>query len=279
MTRDAQATGPDARKIKGSGAKALKEAPEEAPRRRSAAAVDLASENVQEYLEAVYSFNEAGAPAKTSQLAAMLGVKPSSVTGMMQKLSRAGLVRYRKYKGATLTEEGLRLGRRMKRKHRILERFLSDVLCIRTDKVHEQACAMEHSLSDEAEQAMCKVLGGPQVCPDDGKPIPPCGPKEDGKRDCRDHALAVGEAEVAGGGGERGPRPLTELGSGGKAVIAFIRGGPGVMKRLSDMGLTPEATIHVEKVAPFKGPVQVRVRGSSLVIGRGIASRIFVMAP
>ena len=154
-------------------------------RKKPAPKVDVNSPNVQEYLEAIYTLTEDGEAARTSELASLLGVKPGSATGMVQKLADAGLVRYRKYKGVELTAEGMKLGRKMKRKHRILERFLSDVLGIKRDKVHDQACAMEHSLSDEAEAAMCNIMGHPEVCSDDEKPIPPCDRKLDGKKGCQ----------------------------------------------------------------------------------------------
>ncbi len=240
--------------------------------KKSAPSVDVNSPNVQEYLEGIYTLTEDGRPARTSELAALLGIKPGSATGMVQKLSDAGLVRYRKYKGVELTAEGMKLGRRMKRKHRILERFLTDVLGIGREKVHDQACAMEHSLSDEAEEAMCRVLGHPEVCSDDGKPIPPCS-----KRQADSERGSCGAGED---GKEAGQKlvSLSELGDGTKGTIAFIRGGRSVVKRLSDMGLTPDTTIEMEEKAPLKGPVQVRVRGSSLVIGRGIATKIFVLS-
>jgi DtxR family Mn-dependent transcriptional regulator len=233
--------------------------------------VDTSSPNVQEYLEAIYSLTEGGEPARTSELAKLLGVKPASATGMIQKLAGAGLVEYRKYRGTTLTPEGMKLGRKMKRKHRILERFLTDVLGIRRDRVHDQACAMEHSLSDEAEEAMCRVMGHPKVCSDDGRPIPPCDRVLDGDAEC-----AAGREAVCEDEGREDLRPLAELTEGGKAVIAFIRGGPNVVKRLNDMGLCPETQVEVTKIAPMKGPVELKVRGSNLVVGRGIASKIFV---
>jgi len=61
----------------------------------------------------------------------------------------------------------------MARKHRLLEKFLHDTLKISTEKVHSEACAMEHSLSDEAERALCQNLKAPDKCPDDQKLFPP----------------------------------------------------------------------------------------------------------
>ncbi|MEM3733251.1 MAG: FeoA family protein, partial [Candidatus Bathyarchaeia archaeon] len=70
--------------------------------------------------------------------------------------------------------------------------------------------------------------------------------------------------------------PLTTLKEGEKAIIVYALGGKGLIKRLSEMGLTPGTEILIRRTAPFYGPIQISVRGVSLALGRGIASRIFV---
>ena len=71
-------------------------------------------------------------------------------------------------------------------------------------------------------------------------------------------------------------RPLTTLKEGEKAIIVYALGGKGLIKRLSEMGLTPGTEILVRRAAPFYGPIQIAVRGVSLALGRGVASKIFV---
>ena len=134
----------------------------------------MSSESVEEYLEAIYSFNERGELAKTTELAKRLKVAPPSVTQMLKKLADEGLVDYEPYRGAALTGRGVAHAQRVVRKHRLLERFLHNFLGLGREKVHEEACRMEHSLSDEAAAALCKALDKPETCPDDGKLIPPC---------------------------------------------------------------------------------------------------------
>lgn len=70
--------------------------------------------------------------------------------------------------------------------------------------------------------------------------------------------------------------PLTALKEGEKGIIVYALGGRGLIKRLSEMGLTPGAEILIKRIAPFYGPIQISVRGSTLALGRGIASKIFV---
>ena len=81
---------------------------------------------------------------------------------------------YYQYKGVQLTDKGYKIARSIVRKHRLLETFLYNTLGIDIDDLHEQACAMEHSLSDEAERKLCQLLEYPNQCPDDHNIIPVC---------------------------------------------------------------------------------------------------------
>lgn len=79
---------------------------------------------------------------------------------------------------------------------------------------------------------------------------------------------------------ERNEVALTELRNGEAGTISSVRSGHGrgrmFEKRLMDMGLTPGTKVTVVKSAPFHGPIEIRVRGSRLAVGRGMADRIFV---
>lgn len=73
--------------------------------------------------------------------------------------------------------------------------------------------------------------------------------------------------------------PLTTLKVGEEGIITFIRGGRAAVQRLMDMGLTQGTRIRILASAPFSGPLQLMVRGATLAVGRGLASRIFVRVP
>ena len=90
----------------------------------------------------------------------------------LKKLEEEGYVNYYQYKGVKLTDKGFKIARSIVRKHRLLETFLYNTLGIDVEDLHEQACAMEHSLSDEAERKMCQLLDYPNQCPDDHNIIP-----------------------------------------------------------------------------------------------------------
>ena len=119
------------------------------------------------------SLTKTRAIARSEGAQANIHGTPASVTEVLQRLAGRGLVRYQPYKGALLTKRGLSVARRIKRKHRILEVFLTRCLHISGKNVHDQACRLEHAISDETEAALFKFMGNPKKCPD-GKPIPPC---------------------------------------------------------------------------------------------------------
>lgn len=231
------------------------------------------SESIEEYLEIIYKLHKREDKITTKLISEELGVSPSSVTGMLKKLDKMGYVDYTPYRGVRLTAAGLRVSEKITRKHRLLEKFLCDILKIKKEKVHEEACEMEHSLSDDAERALCHVLEHPDKCPDDHELIPACDLKFSSCEEC----LNSNEEEV----NEVGKRnknliPVMELKNRQKGKVSFIRGNYNVIRRLLDMGITIGAVINLVKVAPLSGPVEVAIRGSKLAIGRDIACNVFV---
>ncbi len=235
----------------------------------------MEQKSTQDYLKAIYSLTKNGDLVSTTEISKRLDVAPASVTEMLKKLSDDDYIKYEPYRGSILTVKGLREAQRITRKHRLLERFLADTLHIGKDKVHVQACEMEHALSDEAEESLCRLLKHPDTCSDDGKTIPACDLPFASCDECiKLHAQGLEEV----GKRHENLTPLRELKDGKYGKISFIRGEHKVLQRLLDMGLTPGTRIRVVKVAPMNGPVQVSVRGSKLAIGEDIACNVFVEA-
>lgn len=204
----------------------------------------MITESTEEYLEAVYHLREQGKATTTMSIAKDLKVAPASVTEMLKKLATQGYLKYAPYRGVTLTQKGEKIGKRILRKHRVMEKFLG-TLGLPKSRIHKDACGLEHHIPDDLERAIhLKVEGEKQ--------LPPGAP-----------------SNVA---------PLTSLLDGQKGVISFIGGGRGASQRLADLGLTPRTEITVVKSALFRGPLMVSVRGTTLAIGRGIAARVFVRA-
>lgn len=98
----------------------------------------MEQKSTQDYLKAVYSLARNGDLVSTTEISHKLDVAPASVTEMLKKLSEEGFIKYSPYHGSTLTEKGLHEAQRVARKHRLLEKFLSDVLHIGKDKGHTQ---------------------------------------------------------------------------------------------------------------------------------------------
>jgi DtxR family Mn-dependent transcriptional regulator len=235
----------------------------------------MEQKSTQDYLKAIYGLSKNGDLVSTSQISQKLDVAPASVTEMLKKLSEDNYVKYEPYRGSILTVKGLREAQKITRKHRLLERFLVDTLHIGKDKVHVQACQMEHALSDEAEESLCRLLKHPDTCSDDNKTIPACDLPFSSCEECiKLHEQGLEEV----GKRQQNLTPIRELKGGKYGKISFIRGEHKVLQRLLDMGLTPGTRIKVIKVAPMDGPVEVSVRGSKLAIGQDIACNVFVEA-
>ena len=112
----------------------------------------------EEYLETFFWFFEYGSKqVKTNQIAEMMNVDPGTVTSMLKKLSRKGLIDYKPYYGAELTPEGESIARKVVRKHRLSESFL-EWLGVPWHQIHEEACKWEHILTDEIAEMMEKKI-------------------------------------------------------------------------------------------------------------------------
>jgi len=230
----------------------------------------MPKEQVEEYLETILDIAGKDGTAKTSEVAKRLKNNPASVTEVFQSMARNGLVRYEPYKGVSLTEKGAKAATKIKRKHRLLEVFLSRILHVDPDKVHEEACRMEHCISDEVEDAICRRLNAPARCPSN-KLIYPC---EKGIATCNECKDAVEK----GGQVQRKILPITDLKPCQKGIIAFLRGGRKVIQRLSDLGLTPGSEVTLVRKTPLGGPIELSVRRTTLAVGHEIADNIFVEA-
>jgi DtxR family Mn-dependent transcriptional regulator len=128
---------------------------------------------IQNYLKAIYILSGGTNEASTSDLAAYLEIKPASVTEMLQKLSVSTkpLIAYKKHQGARLTPEGIQAALEILRHHRLLETYLVRILGYTWDSVHEEACRLEHVISEEFETRIAQILGEPTRDPH-GAPIP-----------------------------------------------------------------------------------------------------------
>lgn len=233
----------------------------------------MSTKSMEDYLKALYILSRNEDSISTTEIADHFTIAPASVTEMLKKLAQKGYVKYSPYHGAQLTRKGFDVAEKVTRKHRLLERFLHDVLKIGKNKVHFEACEMEHALSDDAEESLCRFLNHPDKCPDDEKIIPACSLPFSNCEEC----VAVhmkGLEEV----GRRNQNlvSICTLKEGDQGKVSFIRGEHKVLQRLLDMGLTPGTSVSILRVTPRKGPIEVGVRGSKVALGQDIAANVFV---
>ena len=106
----------------------------------------------------------------TIALAEAFRVQPATVTEMLQKLSKKGLLRYTRYHGADLTQKGIIEAEQLLRKHRVLEILFVKHLNYSSQKACEEANKLDHHVSDKLINTICQVYGHPQICPC-GNPI------------------------------------------------------------------------------------------------------------
>jgi len=135
----------------------------------------VASPAFDDYLKTVYSHTEwQDAPITPSQLAAALGIAPSSVTEMVKKLAAAGLVSHVPYGAVKLTDAGRERALHMLRRHRLIETWLVREFGYAWHEVHDEAEVLEHTISDRLLDAIDERLGRPRFDPH-GDAIPDAG--------------------------------------------------------------------------------------------------------
>lgn len=123
----------------------------------------------EDYLKALFELG--GEKVRTHELADALGVSPASVSGMLRKLARLGLVEHERYGGACLTPAGRKVALETIRHHRLIETYLMEALGYPWFEVHDEAEKLEHHISEEFEDRIASALGHPEFDPH-GDPIP-----------------------------------------------------------------------------------------------------------
>lgn len=229
------------------------------------------SENIEEYLEVLYRNGSNKEQVSTTQISKELGIAPGSVTQMLKKLEKLGYIDYTPYKGATLTDEGMKIAQKITRKHRILEKFLIDVLKVKEENVHSQACEMEHALSDEAERALCAMLNNPDLCPDNNI-IPACNFDFDSCRQCysqNDFDQIVNR--------QFNLLSISELTSTTEGIVSFIRGNSDLLDAIAELEITIGSQLKFEYTEiPEANYYQVIVDDNELNIPLEMANNIFI---
>lgn len=177
----------------------------------------------EDYLKAIHHLGGAERLVSPNEIAARLGVRSPSVTGMLKQLAEAGWVVYEPGRGARFTRSGLREARRVVRRHRLVELFLHRVLGLDWSEVDAEAEALEHVISPRLERAIAEYLGEPIEDPH-GHPIP------------------TPEGELL----QRRLQPIISLREGERAIVREVRDDdPERLRQWGKHGLKPGTRVRM----------------------------------
>lgn len=215
------------------------------------------SEVVSRYLEAVYYMWAEGEPLRSARLADWLGVSRPTVAVALRRMTRDGLVRMNGQKEIELTPPGFRAAESIVRRHRIMERWLTDVLGLDWVTADAEAARLEHAVSGVVEERLYEVLGRPRTCPH-GNPIP--GHSESSPREAR----------------------LSSLGAGTRAGLSRVsevaeREAPKLLAYLHQRDLVPGRQIEVVEVDEVAKTLRVRAGGREVTLSHETAAKLWTV--
>lgn len=215
--------------------------------------------SIQDYLAAIYDLAGSGKPVIGARLAKHMKVSPPAVTEALQRMARAGYTRFGSGKEISLTQKGKALAEVMARRHRLLERWLTDILGLDWTEAHEEAHRLEHALSPKVEDRLAAILGMPSTCPH-GNPIP----------------------GMAGPSATH-PFPLDQAKEGTTVVVERIteeaEADRKLLAHLWQNGVRPGTRLAIQEVAPWAGTITTVSDGRTIVLGLAAAGKIWVYQP
>lgn len=212
------------------------------------------TEKSEMYLKAMLLIGHENPPVTVTKIAEFLQVSPASVSEMMRRMESNDLVDS-SGGGPALSSTGLEDARKLVRRMRLAERLLSDVLGLPLEDVYEEACRLEHVISDAVEERIAAVLGDPETCPH-GHPIP----SDEGRVDCPLGAT------------------LSELPAGTTAeIVSLPERDPRLLRYLDGFGILPGVTVTVEEVAPYNGPLFLSVGDQRQAVAKEALEQVRVL--
>ncbi len=219
--------------------------------------------SVDEYLETIYFLAfpigeyrplSSGSPTLASRVAEMLGVSRASAGEMLKRLEAEGLIERGEHKEALLTASGRVRAQRVVRKHRIIERLLTDFMGYTAAEAHVHADELGDTFSDEMVERIDERLGNPERCPH-GWPVDPAFEQEE----------------------NRDLSALADLEPGARATIVRLAEHDGdLLHWFYDQGLEPGVEIELREAQPAAGQLTVKLNGDERAIGEKAAAGLFV---
>ena len=208
----------------------------------------------EEYCETIFELDEDGVDVIQARIVERLQVSRPAVSEMIKKMGEADLIYFHGTK-IHLTEDGKNLANQVVRRHRLAERFLTDVLGLSWAEAHHEAGRWEHVISPSVEDAFLRILEDPTTCPH-GNPIPGT-----------DYQMPEGASA------------LSDIEVGNKFIVERIpeelEFQPGLLEFLEESNLIPGENGKVTAVSP-DGTTTVEVKGTMVGVGAFASQRILV---
>lgn len=235
------------------------------------------SEPLEDYLETIYLLVQEHGFARVKDIAKARDVKAATVSIALRKPAEAELVNYVRREYIGLTEKGEQAARRVLTRHRLLTRFFEEVLGMSAHAASEQACAMEHSLTDEAMDRMVRFFEFLGICPSVVKAFGQCPA---GSRPGDEHPCGTSSPDCArcSLNPKESSMSIASMKPGQSAIVTQITATGALRQRLLDMGILPETSIDVERSGPGGHPLWIRCQGARLALRRAEASSVLVRA-
>src|SRR5436853_943835 len=215
--------------------------------------------SVQDYLAAIYDLASSGKPVIGARLAKHMGISAPAVTEAIHRMARGGYVKIGRGKELVLSTKGRQIAELMARRHRLLERWLTDTLGLNWTDAHEEAHRLEHALSPRVEDRLAELLGMPSTCPH-GNPIP-------------------GMAKPT----RVEPFPLAQAREGATVVVERITEEAEADKKLLEHlwknDVRPGRRLRITEVAPWAGTITAASDGQTITLGLPAAAKIWVYLP
>ena len=215
------------------------------------------SEVVSHYLEAIYYMWSEGEPLRSARLADWMAVSRPTVTVAVRRMTGYGMVKMNRRKEVELTAKGRRMAEAIVRRHRIMERWLTDGLGLDWVTADTEAARLEHAVSDVVEKRLYDVLGQPKTCPH-GNPIP--GYSSAAPREVR----------------------LATLGAGVRARISRVsevaeREAPLLLAYLHKREITPGREVTVIETDEVGKTMRVRIAKRDVTLNHETASKVWAI--
>lgn len=233
------------------------------------------SSQLEDYLETIYLLVQEHGFARVRDIARARSVKAATVSIALRKLAEGDLVTYERREYIGLTPRGENAARRILARHRLLTRFFEQVLKMSPRAAGEQACTMEHSLTDEATDRLVRffeflghcssVVDTFQHCPIVLGPEGEAPGKAPSER-CARCAFRSEAKSVS----------VADLKPGQRAVVTQITATGALRQRLLDMGILPETALDLERLGLGGNPLWIRCQGARLALRRSEAGKIRV---